>query len=291
MQVLGYADKFSARAGERIQFMVSCEQPTYRAEIVRLEEAIPLKDEKTWRPTTIESPANGEYPGRSQPIRAGSYVEVPAPGLDLLNGITISASIYPTLPVRGREQGIVSSWSEASRSGFTLGLDGEGHLFWRTGDGTNVTTLTAPEPVNAKRWYALATIANPGAGTVALYWQEHPRGWVPGTMTGGIEDSGVFADAEEPILLGASWLEHGHATGHYNGKLDRPVLWSRALSDDEFMAFGDGAAANSIPDLVADWDFLADYRGRTLVDREPAGRAWPAGQPPRPARDRREMDR
>jgi N,N-dimethylformamidase len=271
MEVLGYADKLSVRAGGGIEFMVSCERERYRADFVRLETAYPLSGDRTWNPSVIESAANGDYPGRVQPIRAGSYVEVPAPKLHLTDGITMSVSIYPTLPARGREQGIVSRWSPADRTGFTLALDAEGRLIWRTGDGFNVTTLISPDPLIANRWYALAAIANPAAGTVGLYWQEHPRGWVQGTLTGGIEERGAFADATEAILLGASWLEGGHASGHYNGKIDRPVLWSRALTDDEFMSFGGGADATSIPGLVADWDILSDYRSRTLVDREPTG--------------------
>jgi hypothetical protein len=36
MKVVGYSDRLSGAAGETIQFMVSCQLPTYRADIVRL---------------------------------------------------------------------------------------------------------------------------------------------------------------------------------------------------------------------------------------------------------------
>ena len=36
MKVVGYADRFSVAPDETIRFMVSCELPTYRADIVAL---------------------------------------------------------------------------------------------------------------------------------------------------------------------------------------------------------------------------------------------------------------
>lgn len=272
MEVLGYADRLSVRAGERIEFMVSCERDRYRAEIVRLDSAFPLEDDPSFRPPVVESPVNGEYPGRFQPIRAGSYVEIPAADLRMEGGVTLNVSIYPTLPARGREQGIVSRWSPAERKGFALALDADGRLLWRIGDGASESVLSSPEPLAPNRWYTVAALANAATGMTALYWRELPRGWVLGNLTGGVEGQGSFGDASTPILLAASALEDGYGTGLYNGKIDRPLIWARALTDDEFTAFGGGAAANSIPGLVADWDPTLDYRTRTLVDREPSGR-------------------
>ena len=36
MDIVGYADRFSVRAGDTIQFMVSCKLPSYQADVVRL---------------------------------------------------------------------------------------------------------------------------------------------------------------------------------------------------------------------------------------------------------------
>ncbi|MCC6793310.1 MAG: N,N-dimethylformamidase, partial [Thermomicrobiales bacterium] len=272
MEVLGYADKLSVRAGERIQFMVSSERDRYRAEIVHLERAISLDPGAVYAPPIVESPVSGEYPGVSKPIRAGSYVEVPAGDVSFAGGVTISVAIYPTVPVREREQGIVSRWSETAQSGFTLAVDGEGHLIWRTGNGSTVSVVRSPEALIGKRWYQLAAMFNPATGESHLYWDEQPRGWVKGNLTGGAIEPGAYADANEPILLGASWLADEHGAALYNGKIDRPAVWARALSDDEFVAFGNGAPGTSIPDLVADWHPVEEYRSRRLVDLAPTQR-------------------
>ena len=36
MDIVGYADRYSVRAGETIRFMVSCKLPGYKADVVRL---------------------------------------------------------------------------------------------------------------------------------------------------------------------------------------------------------------------------------------------------------------
>ena len=36
MKVVGYGDRFSVAVGEKIRFMVSCTEDTYKADIVRL---------------------------------------------------------------------------------------------------------------------------------------------------------------------------------------------------------------------------------------------------------------
>jgi N,N-dimethylformamidase len=272
MEVLGYADKLSVRAGERIQFMVSSERDRFRADIVKLDRAFSLAPGDVYAPPIVESPVSGEHPGVSKPIHAGSYVTVPRDGLDFTAGVTLHVGLYPTLPVRGREQGIVSRWSAESGIGFTLALDAEGHLIWRTGDGARESVVRTPEALADKRWYQVAAMFNPATGESHLYWNEQPRGWVKGKLTGGAIEPGVFADAAGALLLGASWLEGDHAVGHFNGKVDRPAIWARALSDDEFIAFGGGAPATSIPDLIADWDPVEEYRSRRLVDTAPTQR-------------------
>ena len=270
MEVLGYGDKLSVRAGERIRFMVNCEQESYRADIVRLDHAWPLVDASLWNPRLIDSSVSGEYPGRVQPIHAGSYAEIPAPNVDLSAGVTVHLWLYPTLPVRGREQGIVSCWSNDSSAGFTLALNGDGYLVWRTADGNKEAGLSSTEPLIRNRWYGIAATADAASGKARLRWTELPRGWVHGAPAGSAEGNGAFADDGGSILLAASPLGGDRATGHFNGKIDRPAIWTRALSESELESVASGTPATLVPGLIADWDPVVDYRSRNLIDRSDA---------------------
>ena len=76
------------------------------------------------------------YPGRVQAIHPGSYILVPdRDALRFGEGLTIQAWLAPTLPQRGREQGIVAKWSPGRQAGFALLLDAAGHPVLRLGHG------------------------------------------------------------------------------------------------------------------------------------------------------------
>ncbi len=77
--LMAYADAISVRPGDTIGFKVSCDgADRYNARIVRLlsPEAGPAAP--PFRTEPVETPANGDYPARTQPLRAGSWAMVPA---------------------------------------------------------------------------------------------------------------------------------------------------------------------------------------------------------------------
>src|SRR5687767_838461 len=111
--LLGYADRWSVRAGERIAFRVSSAAASYRAEIVRLDRG----------PTTPGEPAAAdplpgfgeEVPGRLQPIVPGSCVVVPRnEAFRWDEGLTVQLWVQPTLPGNEKAQGICThGWGNA----------------------------------------------------------------------------------------------------------------------------------------------------------------------------------
>ena len=77
-KILGYTDAWSIAAGETLNVMVSTYGPKrYRADLVRVicGDDEPARD--LYREEEIAAPFSGEYPGRQQPIDAGSYAVVP----------------------------------------------------------------------------------------------------------------------------------------------------------------------------------------------------------------------
>ena len=110
MKIVGYSDRWSVQPGERLRFMVSTELRSYRADIVRLIHGDDTPGGPGFKDEPIETPVSGEYPGRQQPIRKGSYVTVPdSPALRLTGSFTLQAWIYPTTPKKG-VQGILTKW-------------------------------------------------------------------------------------------------------------------------------------------------------------------------------------
>jgi N,N-dimethylformamidase len=274
--LLGYADKLSVEPGETIAFMVSTEHERYRAEIVRFTAGPPRSGD-----AGITGPAlmSGDYSGRVQPIATGSYVLVPdSEALRLGEEFTIQAWLWPTLPARGHDQGIVTQWSPTARAGFALLLDGAGRLALRLGDGAGGSVqVTAPEPLSAKRWVFVA--ASYGDGRARIEWRELPRSWLGGA-SGTVElacGQALAQATDVALLIGALALhsdERGkmHATGCYNGKIDRPRLWRRRLQPREIDALAANEDAASLGDsLIADWDFSANVSSTVVTDRSPHG--------------------
>src|SRR5271168_5207439 len=172
INIHGYSDRISVTAGERIKFMVSVENASrYRAEIVQLingdaDPAAPGPKEEL-----IPSPVSGEYPGRYQPIHAGSHVLVDD-GDNLLNvgiAITIHAFIMPATPAKGA-QGIVTRWDPERGMGWALVIDEHSRLSLWIGDGAGQIVRAATSvPLMANVWYSAGASYDGAAGRMIVH--------------------------------------------------------------------------------------------------------------------------
>ena len=78
--ILAYCDKNSARSGDEIRFMVSCEGiEEYRADVVRLGCCDTGQAKPPFRESMVETEVSGTYTARRQAITVGSSVSVPDP--------------------------------------------------------------------------------------------------------------------------------------------------------------------------------------------------------------------
>ena len=77
--LLGYADQFSVAPGELIRSMVSCEAPSFRAQLVRLVHGDANPAGPGYQEEVLAASFDATLPGRRQTITAGSYVRVPSP--------------------------------------------------------------------------------------------------------------------------------------------------------------------------------------------------------------------
>ncbi|HSE94391.1 MAG TPA: LamG domain-containing protein [Methylomirabilota bacterium] len=276
--LLAYSDEVSVAPGERIGFKVSAHDVArYRADIVRLFAPETGPDAPGFREEVVPTPVSGEYPGRVQELHAGSYATIPFTlPFAVLRSFTLQAFVWPTRLAAGA-QALLGTWSETAAAGFGLGLDTDGALELRVGNGGgDVTRISTGVPLTERRWHFVAASFDGDLREVRL-WQEP----LPGATFGADAPVHVTravgvtpAPGPGPFLL-AAWHrgEDGgrlRTGGHLNGKLDRPRVASRALDRAEMAALVDGPLpAGLAAAVVAAWDLAADAGTTRIIDRGP----------------------
>jgi N,N-dimethylformamidase len=277
-KILGYADSWAIAPGETLSVMVSTYGPVrYRADLVRVICGDDDPDHGLFREEEIEAPFSGEYPGRLQPIDAGSYAVVPSsPELGALESFTVQAWIWPTTPHKG-EQALLARWDDDLALGFALMIDDTGALAIRVGDGSgNSVEISTGEPLATRRWYLVSGSYDALTGELKVCQEplnaDHENHRVA-SATSQVEIN-ALAKSNSPLMFAAlpMRLSTGKAgsQSHYNGKIDRPRLAAGALSSAErsVMAW-DPRPHERNPQVIGAWDFSRDIGGSVISDVGP----------------------
>ena len=278
MNLVGYTDRLSAAPGDTVRFMVSSEHPRFRADLVRLIHGDESPAGPGYKEREVPSAINGEYPGRSKPIHSGSYVHVPShPELEALASFTVTAWVFPTTPTAGL-QGLVSRWTDdPAPQGFALVIGPNGDLGLHLADGQNPPAQTATgAPLHERVWTFIGASYDAASGRVVLI-QQPLRRWPVATdralTTHDTTAVNVTAPPGSPLLFAALSAGPSERTGPiaapYNGKLDGPRLYDRALSADELTALATAVAEQTADGLLATWDFSLDITGYRVTDTGP----------------------
>ena len=260
-QIIGYADRISVEPGGSVSFMVSCDAPHYRADIVRLIHGDVRPNGPGRKEQVIQTAVSGVHPGRRQSIRTGSYVIVDNPAaLDGLRSLTLVAWIYPTF-CRQRRQGLITRWDQSSQCGYGLFISPEGDLTFCAGNGPHtVRSVASGVPLEPFRWYLVAGIADVDAARLRL--QHKPLN--PWAGPGGSDqvsektfDSLCLGRGTAALLMGGCF-SGGHVESHYDGKIDAPRIFGQALAPDQIDRIHAGQDGQGQVEPVACWDFSAD---------------------------------
>ena len=277
-ELIGYTDRFSAAPGEPIRFMVSTDLPSYETTLVRLIQGNESQEGPGYKEEAVDSAINGKRSGRKQIARSGSYVLVEESGpLSRLESFTLQAWIYPTTPDKGEAQGLLGKWS-ADETGFCLAVGAQGALeLWLGGTGADSgARISVGHALRACEWYFVAAAFDADAQTVRLY-QQPLADWPSDSSAAAIERSvqvQFSADNGCPLVMAASGIgapssDRYAALGLYNGKIDSPRVFSRALDFDEIERLRRGVAAAEVAgsDLVGAWDLGAAASSAKVIDR------------------------
>ena len=277
MDIVGYADRFSVRAGDTIRFMVSCKLPSYQADIVRLIHGDLNPEGPGFKEKLVQNV--GTFSGQFQKLVIGSYVVVPDHALlRMKESFTLLAWISSTTPTKD-SQGLLTKWSDSSGTGYGLVLDGDNGLtLWIGGSDGRVERISTGVPVrapalHAPAWYFVAASYDSSTGRVLLYQQ--PKTIWPMDETAAVveRDIGRLGIAENGMpLIMAGYCEGEESArpsiaGLYNGKIDRPAVFGRGLSLQELEALRDGASPSEFGDsLIGAWDFGRDFASDLATD-------------------------
>ncbi len=275
LSIVGYADQFSVRPGEEINFMISTTSPSYSASVVRLTGGITEAGTSNLPSEPVPAECAGVYPGRHQIAKAGSYAELPLPSNWLNAGeFTVQLWMWPTTPASDRIQTIWSALSDDHASGAELALDHDGQLVFSLTDGSGQSaSVRTSKPLSANAWYFVAVQYSAHKSTLTIQSNRYD-GW---TSTADSQICGTtarldFANVIVPHVLLAAQVRPDapdRTHQHLNGKLEDPRFFRTALEQTQLQALMTGMDASSLTgvELVADYDFSAGISSTALVDR------------------------
>ena len=234
--ISGYADRWCVGHNETIQFKVSSElEQPYTVRLVRITCADPNPDGPGIIEHDLSSEFSGHFPSRKQPVKLGSYGIVPVEGkLPLTDLYTVSANIWPTLP-NAQRQTIVCMRSESGERLLDLYIESGNLVACLNNDQSLKLKCTLQERV----WYTVWCTVDCSTNLVSIGQKPHT------TEFAGIETGSTSHKyARVPSLNGVNELFIASSgaeldASHYNGKIERPGIYSGTIQDGTAIALWD----------------------------------------------------
>ena len=241
--LVGYTDRWSARAGGKIAVKVSSPRGAYQADLVRIRSADPNPTGPGMIFEDVAADFAGSYPGREQAIHNGSYGLVALDGLVLPAEWTLSVRVQPWL-LDGRPQAVLSL---LGGKGISLHV-GAGGAELAVGD----VRRKVAAPMLQRRWYELRVICD--GKSLRLVQTALTQDW--GTNGNGEARLSATIDPPTTMLLAAA----AGTRDHFNGRLEHPML---------LKGTAEAVAPPEPGNVIAWWDFSLDIPTQKISDRGP----------------------
>ena len=261
LPLAAYADRLSVRPGETIRFHVAnvTDMPV-TAQMKRVISA----DANPAGPGVVLAPVAGEVRNLATPsaqqVPGGSYARIPALGHWLSQGnFTFTCNVYPTH--YGEQLRAIAGVGTAS-NGIALLLDGAGHLQVQRANG-RVHSAATKNRLPIREWSRVWMTVDVDGGGIRCGFAPLRNAWFPGQSAGQATLDLADTDRTGWQELALAAFDLDAPKHHFNGKIERPQLWSSILADDVIC----GAA--SPPPPLADWDFARAVSTSTIVDVGP----------------------
>ncbi|HEY6981999.1 N,N-dimethylformamidase beta subunit family domain-containing protein [Reyranella sp.] len=218
----GYADRISARVGEKIAFKVSSVGPEpYHVRLVRIVRGDPNPAGPPPRLEDLSHYFAERFPSREQRAWPGSYALIDrAATLKPFAALSLEALIWPTLPQDG-PQTVISRRDPATGAGFSLLVTADG-MALEVGD----AKVIVGKSLRARTWYRVWADADPTTGVLRV-------GQQPLRRSHAVEDEGTATmmaptplalDAGQPIVIAAELAADRPVHRCFNGKIEAPSM-------------------------------------------------------------------
>lgn len=279
-EILGYPSTWTVAPRETIEFKVNCQSPLrYDADLVRIRSGDTSPGAPGLKETVVIAGIAKQVAGRLQSTEVGSRAVAPGFDESVVGPRSWIVAVMPTLPDKGEEQSMLARWNDASGTGYLLGLDDHGRLFWQQGSGGRIGRLTLSRPMVARQWYLVGIVIGEDNASVELVQipvnpilaantQDRGHGQLPAPDPAGLGE----------LVMGAAATGRDFPRYHrcYNGRLDSPTLLPYAASDADLqqLRFASSVRRYAAPPLCA-WDLSQGIDTDVIHD---GARPWVHGR-------------
>lgn len=268
LPLAAYADRMSVRPGETIEFKVSSmDDAPYTARLVRVISADANPAGLGLVEEAIEADFAGNYKGRFQPVHAGSHgIVEQSIDLGTRGSLSLVATIWPTRPGIGRRQGVLSVFDPAVRRGIALAIGEDGSVEAMLG----ATRIKTRIPLEERHWYRVFAVYDAATSTLTAGQVRLEGGrpvGTPRTASTKLEAGAAgLPAAGMPWIIGA--LGGTPVKGHFNGKIERPVIAATAADAATVEKLTADPTASG---MIASWDFSKEMSSIRFIDAGPGG--------------------
>jgi N,N-dimethylformamidase len=265
MDVQAYFEEWSRLPGETVRMAISTKHASVRATLERITRG-PTKEDSDGvsRPFGVPIPGvDITVPSVEQPIAIGSYAELPLGG-DFGPSFALHFWFYSSVPGWEESQTLVTATSQGNES-FALAIR-KSQLFVSIRGQSRALGLS----VQPLLWYSVAVSVETRQGKSDVLVHIKQAKGLPGpapVRRARAAFDGAGPSFDRLLLATRAVSPIGSAVDGFNGKIDSPVFFKRALTEEECAALHIG----SRKEASLAWSFAEDFRSREI--REVAGRA------------------
>ncbi|MCM2387621.1 N,N-dimethylformamidase beta subunit family domain-containing protein [Streptomyces albipurpureus] len=275
LNITGYADRWSTRPGEPVTFHISTNRAEYRADIVELLGGMTDPRSTDLPVREVGADCDGVHPGTVQHTDTGSYATLPLPEHWLAGGaFTVQLRFLPTMPQATHEQVLFHSGESGDGDGqghsVKLAIDTDGRLTLTLRGALGEVRLVSDVELRSGCWFFVSADHDGSTGRARLYvaqtsgWQRRAQRDIaeasPAPDLTGVRAARTYLAAAPTLIDGRPYLD-----SHFNGKIENPRCYGRALDLTEVEAAGNGGKVRPTS-LVADYDLGQDFSSGRLHD-------------------------
>ena len=221
MNILGYANKFSAEVDEEIEIKVSCSKiKTYNAKIIKIIQGDTNEKGPGYKEKIINFNLGGPFLAKNQQLNIGSYghIKNKKKVFDKIRNIFISLYIFPTLLKDSKIKYIISKYDNFKKKGIELFIDDQDKINFII----NKFKIKIKEKLTIKNWHLIEAGYDYNKGILFLsikkYENDNHKNYIIIENKKFINKNLDFYNNNDLFIAGKN--NQNKIKYFYNGKLD-----------------------------------------------------------------------